>query len=540
MVTLADLLIVITVLVNSVLGIVIYLRDRKNLINKIFSGIVACIVIWIFSILMHRTAADASKAFFWVKVANGITGFIPVLFLGFSFVYPKKRREISTKLKLFFLTIPIVFVILGFLNLIAGGVKVEGSFYSPEPGRLYSLFVIYFIILFLLSFLNLFKSYKESVGLEKTQIKYLFAGTLATTLIAIATNLIFPNFGVTLLTDIGPAATIIMVALTSYGILKHHLFDIRVIATELLVGLVSLVLLVELLLAESWSTAALKIVILAAFVYLGISLIRSVLKEIERRRKLEELTQKLRDANERLKRLDKTKSEFVSIASHQLRTPLTAVKGFISMLLDGSYGKLPRKVKDPIRSVFNSNERLIRLVNDLLNVSKIEAETVVLLPEKVSVVDVVKSVVKELAVEAKKKDLILRFEKPKSLPEITIDRDKIRQAVMNLVDNAIKYTSQGYVKVGAYVKEADAVLPLAQNTIVVAIKDTGEGMEKGEIERLFQSFSRGAAGSRLWTEGAGLGLYVAKKFVEMHGGKVWAESEGKKKGSTFFIELPIK
>jgi len=249
-------------------------------------------------------------------------------------------------------------------------------------------------------------------------------------------------------------------------------------------------------------------------------------KEVGRR------TKELQEAYEELKKLDKAKSEFISIASHQLRTPLTAVKGYISMMQEGTYGKMPEKMEKPLDNIYTSNERLIKLVNDLLNVSRIEAGRMEMKSEKISLEQMISSVVEELSSVAKGKKVYLKWEKPKEpLPKISIDRDKMRQVIMNVIDNAIRYTEKGGVTVK--VKELD-------DKIQIITSDTGVGLTKSELTKMFESFSRGAAGTRLYTEGVGLGLYVARRFTEAHGGKIWAESKGKGKGSTFYIELPIK
>ncbi|MBM3258047.1 MAG: GAF domain-containing sensor histidine kinase, partial [Candidatus Nealsonbacteria bacterium] len=253
-------------------------------------------------------------------------------------------------------------------------------------------------------------------------------------------------------------------------------------------------------------------------------------KKLEK--EVEKATKELKKAYEELQKLDKVKSEFVSIASHQLRTPLTAVKGYISMMLEKDYGNPPEKMQLPLKNIYTSNERLIKLVNDLLNVSRIEAGRIEIKKESFSLEEIVKSIIEELKGLAEKKGIYLKLEKPrKSLPNISADKDKIRQTIVNIIDNAIHYTVKGgiVIKIEEY-----------GNKLRISIKDTGEGMTKTELSCLFESFSRGKAGTKLWTEGAGLGLYVTKKFIELNKGKIWAESTGKNKGSTFYIELPIK
>ena len=143
----------------------------------------------------------------------------------------------------------------------------------------------------------------------------------------------------------------------------------------------------------------------------------------------------------------------------------------------------------------------------------------------------VSDIIEELRINAEKKGLDMRMVKPSEpLPKIMVDQDKLRQVILNIIDNAIKYTNKGGITIE--LKKLDGEEE-------IKVSDTGEGMTKKEIESLFQMFSRATAGTQLHTEGAGIGLYVARQFIEMHGGKIWAESPGKSKGSAFYIQLPI-
>ncbi|MFH1401894.1 MAG: HAMP domain-containing sensor histidine kinase, partial [Parcubacteria group bacterium] len=235
---------------------------------------------------------------------------------------------------------------------------------------------------------------------------------------------------------------------------------------------------------------------------------------------------------EELQKLDKAKSEFISIASHQLRTPLAAMKGYISMIVDENYGPISSQIKTKLQNVFLSNERLIKMVNDLLNVSRIESGRIDLDIRATPIEDIIKGVVEILKLQAENKKLDLVWKKPaNALPKALIDPDKTRDIILNIIDNAIKYTQKGRVEVSAKAKS---------NSVLISITDTGEGMSEDEIAKMFKSFSRGAAGNQLFTEGMGLGLYIARQFTEMQKGKIWAQSPGKGKGSIFFIELPIK
>ena len=219
------------------------------------------------------------------------------------------------------------------------------------------------------------------------------------------------------------------------------------------------------------------------------------------------------------------------MASHQLRTPLTAIKGYVSLALEGAYGEIPEKLREKLKNVYLSNERLINLVNHLLTISRIEMGRLRAEKELLQVENLLESCIEEMKLPAQKKGLKLYFKKPKiSLPKINLDPFKIRQVILNLIDNAIKYTQKGEIELKVEKKD---------QKLLISVRDTGEGLTPEEKEFIFEGFTRGRAGLAYFIEGAGLGLYVAKKFVELHNGKIWAESQGKGKGSTFYVELPL-
>lgn len=253
---------------------------------------------------------------------------------------------------------------------------------------------------------------------------------------------------------------------------------------------------------------------------------------IKLKKEIEKATEELTLANVELKKLDEAKSNFVSIASHQLRTPLTVIKGYVSMMLEGSFGKLNPGERDSLEKVYASGERLIQLVENLLNISRIESGRLQFNYEEVQLEDMIGGVVEELSGYAKKRGLKLEYKKPeKAFPKLNIDEEKIRQVAMNLIDNSIKYTKKGSVTVS---------LKKIGQIIRFCVSDSGMGIDKEDLPNLFKKFSRGKGTSVVHTEGTGLGLYVAKEMVDAHNGKIWAESKGKDKGSKFCFELPIK
>ncbi len=246
---------------------------------------------------------------------------------------------------------------------------------------------------------------------------------------------------------------------------------------------------------------------------------------------IQKANEELKQANIKLQQLDKAKSEFLSIASHQLRTPLTGIKGYLSMIVEGDYGEVPTEIKRVLDDVFLNTDRLTRLINIFLNVSRIESGRFDLALKDVDLIELTEKVIAESKPLADKKKLTLILYKPKKLiPHIKLDNDKIKDVLLNLIDNSIKYTPEGKVEV--FVTQDD-------HQIKISIKDTGVGILRSEVDELFKKFVRGIGIAQIDTSGSGLGLYIAKKIIEAHGGKIWAESEGKGRGATFNFTLPL-
>ncbi len=318
----------------------------------------------------------------------------------------------------------------------------------------------------------------------------------------------------------------------TYLIVKYQAFDVKLLGAQALV--VSLVILTgsQLFFIKTTTNFVLTGVTLVLASLFGWFLVKSVKQEVKRKEELQELTQELAEANQELKRLDTAKSEFISIASHQLRTPLTAIRGYISLVLEGSYGRVIPTVQDVLNKVYVVNNRMGQLVEDLLNISRIESGRVQYSFVEAQLEPIVADTVDMFSLMAKTKNIALKIKLPKkSLPKLMLDTNKIREVVSNLIDNAIKYTKEGSVTVSVE-NAGDAVL--------VKVIDTGIGVSPETASRLFEKFTRSSETMKLDVSGTGLGLYVGKNFVEAHGGILSVESEGPGKGACFIIKLPIK
>jgi len=243
-------------------------------------------------------------------------------------------------------------------------------------------------------------------------------------------------------------------------------------------------------------------------------------------------THELATANEQLRDLDKAKSEFLSIASHQLYTPLTALRGYLSMLQEGDYGKVAPKQRPVIDILEQSAKRLIDLIKNLLDISRIESGRLELDLGSINLVAMTRGLVQDLMPNAMNKNLDLQFKEPEQpLPHVVADRQRLRQVMLNFIDNAIKYTTQGSI---------DVTIHQQGDQLIFAVTDTGKGITQQEITKLFTKFTRVGGADRFHTTGTGLGLYVARQIVQEHNGRVDVVSPGTGQGSTFSMHLPTE
>ncbi|MDT8337458.1 MAG: ATP-binding protein, partial [Candidatus Izemoplasmatales bacterium] len=239
----------------------------------------------------------------------------------------------------------------------------------------------------------------------------------------------------------------------------------------------------------------------------------------------------LAEANVHLQQLDSAKSEFVSITSHQLRTPMTGIMGYLSMILQGDFGKVPKEQNKILTELLEESQRMIRIINLFLNVSKIESGKMQLNFEEVQIEDVVERVIDMVQQPADDKGLKLIYKKSaKPLPKVWGDKDKLGDIVLNFTDNAIKYTEKGTVTL---------ITEVTGDYMHFAVKDSGRGIDPEEAKKLFTKFVRGFGIAQVNPDGSGLGLYVARRLTEAHHGEIWVESEGVGKGSTFQVKIPL-
>jgi signal transduction histidine kinase len=235
-------------------------------------------------------------------------------------------------------------------------------------------------------------------------------------------------------------------------------------------------------------------------------------------------TSELKHTNRRLRELDSTKDDFISMASHQLRTPLTSVKGYLSMVLDGDVGSLNSSQEKLLGQAFRSSQQMVYLISDLLNLSRLNTGKFVIEPSEVDLSAIAQSEVEQLTETAKARGVTLVYEKPDSFPMLMLDETKIHQVIMNFIDNAIYYTRPGGT--------VTVSLHETPSAVEYTVQDNGIGVPKKVQHKLFAKFYRAENAQKARPDGTGLGLFMAKKVIVAQGGSIIFESE-EGVGSTF-------
>lgn len=243
-----------------------------------------------------------------------------------------------------------------------------------------------------------------------------------------------------------------------------------------------------------------------------------------------EMTSKLRDARERDEAINQMKSEFIAIAAHQMRTPMTGTKWTLRMLLDGDVGEISEEQRSMLEKSLKNNERMIDLVNDLLNVSNIEEGRFKYNFGEYYIEEIIDKILNVTAEEIKKREMKIKVNKPKQPVKIRMDKEKISSALANILDNSLKYTESGGT--------INIDIVDFKKKVVITFKDNGFGIPENELGRIFTKFYRGSNIVKMEVNGSGLGLFISKNIIEKHKGKIELESvEGK--GTKVIITLPI-
>jgi signal transduction histidine kinase len=730
---------VITALLNFSLGVLIFISGKNKKINIVYSLNIVAIISWIITMFFYRSAPKETSLL-WCTILYITPTLIASSFLYFTYIFPSQKEKYIwwRTILIFGINLAIIVMIIwpGFVIKevnIRPGQEKEIIF-----TQYYWFYFLYTLSFFSFGFLRLFIKHFKNRGIERLQIIYLVTGYSLAANLAFATNLIMPWIGFFFLNWLGQVFTCIMVAFTTYAILKYRLMDIRIVVKKTIVYFLSAGFVYGMFYLVTWiynksfggiynkGAYVLGLIVAPLFVVLfvwvsnkikiiankylffslyshqetiakltdeltnsidldkivdsivnsikqsmqldragvllinqdegaikykiakvigfnesnGISLVqdnfltqhlektqkplvrdelqmvaRDLGGPIERQKffqlsenmkhieaslclpmvisnkligiivlgskisgdaytkedldllatlskqaaiavdnarlyrevqdfnrtlqqKVDEQTKDIKQAyeiekqaHEELKKVDESKTSFMMVTQHHLRTPLSVNMGYLDLLMKGTYGRIPKKAIEIIQKTIDSTQKEIRMVNEMLSVSQFQmGKGGVMLRDRVSLSEILMEIVSDLKLEADKKGIYLNLETADEIPEIPSDKNQLKMALENIVDNAIKYTDKG----GVAIK-----VKTGGKKLKIEIKDTGVGITPENQKNLFdKAFQRSKEAWSANATGKGIGLYLSSKIIEAHKGKIWAESEGEGKGTTFYIELP--
>lgn len=547
----------------------ILISSKIDKLSRSFIIASLCIAAWtIFSVLGHMAEnKDTALLFFQASVIFSLL--IPASFFNFTTYFVelathidyRKYRKAVYIIGIFFSLI-LIFDILGLTGLIVPGVDHKWWFpYWPNAGPMYKYALVYFFGTFIAGFYILFKFIRTTQdNILKRQAKFVFGGVIIAMLGGSTNYLLLYNVG------IPPFGTILIAAYIIpmfYAVARYKIFNIKVIITQLVVFTIWAFLFFRIFFSSTITEFVVNVLFLLLVIFFGMFLIKSVLNEIEQKEQLQIITGELKNLTDHLQEkvdeqtknikysygvekkarieleeLSSAKDEFILSAQSNLISPLESVERHIKKLKGLS---LPKGAVDDVLKIADSTERLKYLVDEFASISQIRVSKAVLKMERINLSSTVRGILDELASQIREKNLKYSLTFPPKEEEnvISLDKERMKEALTNLIDNAVKYNREGgEIKV----KGERVHHPIERDKIIyrLTIEDTGIGIPKEELPKLFtQYFQRGKEAEKVYTTGKGIGLTVTKSIVEAHGGRVYAESGDKGKGSKFTVELLV-
>ncbi|MCK9344835.1 MAG: ATP-binding protein [Candidatus Pacebacteria bacterium] len=530
-------------LFSLLLAWIIFWQDTKKRSSIFFLALAVMTVVWGASYAFFEGSIGTPLAQMGVTALYASAAAVPVFLFLFLYVFSFEQKKIHPVfIALFFAPyLLITWVLLTSPQVIVTSAPISSNLsHKIIFGELFWVYALYIIAFLIVALIVIVKKYRESAGIFKVAMRELALATAAAYVLAILTSLLSPIFfgGSHDLFWGGHVSVALLMFASAFIITKYNFWNTKVIMTELFISGIVLILIAEIFFASSFADLLLKTAITVLVVVSASFLDGSVKREIESKEKITRLLFDINLISHRLKTLDKKKSDFLSVTSHHLRDPLTVVRGYSSMLLEGSLGELSASAREAVEKIFDSSGRLLAMISDFLNISNIESGNMKYVFRDVDAKKLVLDLAEEMRPTALHQDLIFDVIIDEGIEQgvsfVTVgDEGKLRQVVSNLIDNAIKYTPKGEVSL-LLSKSPD------KKNILFSVSDTGIGMSEETKEKIFKKFSRAEGVSKVYTEGTGLGLYVAKEVIKKHEGRIWGESKGEGHGSTFYVELDAK
>jgi len=516
-----------------IVGGFLFIRNKENLAIRYLLIVFLVFLFWtIVDVVIWATNRSDLVLFLWsLQVLLEPIIYVLAFYTLYSFVY-NKIPSFITNLLVSILLLPLIIFTSTNLNL--SGINLYDC--NATEGPLASIYTYFLEIVFILAIITVvirriisLKNYKD-----RAKVIYFGLGLLAFLVAFSSGNIIGSVTGDWVLAQYGLFGMPIFVGFLTYLIVEYKIYNLNILGAQALITTLWVLIGSLLFVAQSTQTKIVAGSTLLTAVILGVILVRSIKDTVKQREEIEKLAVKLERTNVRLQQLDKLKSEFVSIASHQLRSPLTSIRGYISMMQEGSFGAVTAKMVTPLQRISESASMMATSIEDFLSVSRIEAGNMKYEYSDFNLRDQAEHIVDDLRPVAIKQGLLLLFRSDITCQGIVkADVGKTQQILHNLINNSLKYTPKGSITV--YVHDDKK-----RKLLFIEIIDTGIGMSQVTIESLFEKFSRASNANSVNIKGTGLGLFVAREMARAMKGEVTAHSEGEGKGSHFIFTIPFQ
>lgn len=514
----------------SVLGFLVWIKKPRTPLFILFCLQNFSIAVWLLGTYMFfRATTDAERMVWDHLLYVGVT-FIPVFVYHFGLVFCHKLKE-QRKILIVAYALAGMFIFLNFFST-EFIVRIEHYAWGPNlvVGRFHDLLMAFFAFYANLFLYNLWRRYHVVEHAYRRELRLMLAAYI---LMDLAGPLGFLQvYGI----PVHPLvyfAPIPFVAFLGYALLKYGLLDVKLLAAEVIIVTLDVLVLIfiagPLLVVNFAAEAPVRLLITLPILIFSWFAIISLHQDAKRRQQVTTLAKHLRHANERLREINREKTNFLSMATHQLRTPLTILNGYIELIDDGCYGIVGDEMRKVLKNMDDNNDRLIKMVDDFLDVTRLEQGRTRYQFAVHDLAMLITGVVQEFEPVAEKKKMALNWQAPNTAVNAAYDEDKIRHVIFNFIDNAFKYSEEGSIAV---------TLEHEKEGLTVRVKDTGVGFDLVDKEHFFAKYFRGENVKNLSAGGTGIGLYVCRRFVEAHGGQVWAKSDGLWKGSEFGFWIP--
>ncbi len=495
-----------------VLAGIVFLRSKNSITSRSFFFFSLVTIFWGISNYFLYKFSDPQDSLLALRFHIFLSIWHAYAFFQLAYVFPYATKPLPVwhryaLLPLAFFTSTLLLIPFVFQE-VSNFIPVD-EIINPEKSQGIILAGVVTITFFAAGIAVLFRRIAQTKGDERRQVTLMFTGMSLTAGLLLLFSFILPigfkNF------DFVPYGALFIfpvIVFTAYAIYIVELFHVKNIFAGMFTFFLCIVSLIELVVADTIEQLLLRVAVFLLTIVIGIQLVKNTF-EIEL-------------ANEQ-------KSELMSFATHEIRTPITVMRGYASMLLDGDRGVINGEVKDLLQKIMIAGNDVTTLLSEYLDKSKIELGQLEYVPSTFDVGTVVNEVLTIFQIHAEQKGITLtKMVNTNRKYMIHMDRAKFKEIITNVIDNSVKYTPRGSITV---------TIESRKGYIVVTVSDTGVGIDKEVMPSLFKEFSR-ADLQKVNILGTGLGLFLAKRFTEEQGGTIWAESEGKDMGSEFYVQFP--